>query len=176
MPTLCGKTVLITGAARGIGAALAQRMHHRGANVGLEGELLALCAVAQQVRDRFGSIDVAVANAGIAFAGGLVTSPVQHIERTIDVNLMGVWRTDRAVAPHLAYTASKAGAEASDPPHLAAFDRNDIGHGLQIFSASMRSCGTTENLRPVGRRPASVSSADSSGNERRRPPSLWVNV
>ncbi len=42
-PSLDGRRVLITGAARGIGAALARRLHQRGARVavaGLEPELL----------------------------------------------------------------------------------------------------------------------------------------
>lgn len=155
-----GKTVLITGAARGIGAALAQRLHTAGANlalVGLEPDLLrmvakdlgdrvfvydadvtdlaAMTAAADAAAGEFGGIDAAVANAGIAFIGPLADSPVEHVERTLEVNLMGVWRTDRAVIPHLrrskgyllnvtslaaaghlplmgAYTASKAGAEA----------------------------------------------------------------
>src|SRR3954464_15789754 len=87
---LSGKRILITGAARGIGAALAQRLHERGARVGivgLEPERLqevaaacgdsawALCDVADrdQVRaavtktvDALGGLDGFVANAGIA--------------------------------------------------------------------------------------------------------------
>jgi len=47
--------------------------------------------------ERFGGIDVAIANAGIAFSGALATEPVEHVERTLAVNLLGVWRTDRAV-------------------------------------------------------------------------------
>jgi NAD(P)-dependent dehydrogenase (short-subunit alcohol dehydrogenase family) len=84
---------------------------------------------------RFGGIDVAIANAGIAYVGALATCPIEHVERTLEVNLMGVWRTDRVVARHVMarggyilniaslsaiahaplmgpYTASKAGTEA----------------------------------------------------------------
>jgi NAD(P)-dependent dehydrogenase (short-subunit alcohol dehydrogenase family) len=117
-----GRTVFITGAARGIGAASAERLHARGANValvGLEAERLeenaaqlgdrAIAfeadvtdleslerAVAATV-ERFGGIDVAIANAGIAFTGALATAPIEQVERTLAVNLLGVWRTDRAV-------------------------------------------------------------------------------
>jgi NAD(P)-dependent dehydrogenase (short-subunit alcohol dehydrogenase family) len=118
-----GRTVFITGAARGIGAATAERLHAGGANValvGLEPERLEALAdrlggdraawfeadvtdfealeraVAGTV-ERFGGIDVAIANAGLAFLGPLATAPIEQVERTLAVNLLGVWRTDRAV-------------------------------------------------------------------------------
>jgi NAD(P)-dependent dehydrogenase (short-subunit alcohol dehydrogenase family) len=123
---LKGRTVFITGAARGIGAAAAERLHARGANVvlaGLEPERLAtnverlgeraasfevdvtdLDALREAVAfavDRFGAIDVAIANAGISYTGTLADSPVEQVERTLEVNLLGVWRTDRAVIEEL---------------------------------------------------------------------------
>jgi len=155
-----GRTAFITGAARGIGAATAERLHARGGNValvGLEPELLEKNAAALGERaialeadvtdlaalqgcvaatvERFGGIDVAVANAGISYLGTLATAPVEQVERTLAVNLLGVWRTDRAVvgeiirsrgyllnvsslsaishAPMMGpYTAAKAGVEA----------------------------------------------------------------
>jgi NAD(P)-dependent dehydrogenase (short-subunit alcohol dehydrogenase family) len=121
-----GRTVFITGAARGIGAAVAERLHAEGANValvGLEPELLRLHAerlgdraaafeadvtdfdaleraVADTV-ERFGSLDVAIANAGIHCIGTLADAPREQVERVLEVNLQGVWRTDRAVLPHV---------------------------------------------------------------------------
>jgi NAD(P)-dependent dehydrogenase (short-subunit alcohol dehydrogenase family) len=117
---------LITGAARGIGAGVAERFYSKGANValvGLEPERLEALATrlgeraqafAADVTDydaleravnatvqRFGGIDVAIANAGIAFTGALATSPIEHVERTLAVNMLGVWRTDRAVIKHI---------------------------------------------------------------------------
>ena len=154
------RTIFITGAARGIGAATAERLHARGDNVALVGlEPERLEALAQRLGDRaavfeadvtdrdaldaavagaverFGGIDVAIANAGIHSTGSLLTADPERIERTIEVNLFGVLRTDLAVLPQIVanrgyllnisslsaaahaplmgpYTASKAGVEA----------------------------------------------------------------
>src|SRR6266568_4055837 len=119
---LNGRTVFITGAARGIGAAAAERLYGKGANVALVGleperlqenaerlgeraawfevdvtDLEALEDAVSATVSRFGGIDVAIANAGITFSGALASEPVEHVERTLAVNLLGVWRTDRAV-------------------------------------------------------------------------------
>lgn len=117
-----GRTVFITGAARGIGAETARRLHTKGANValvGLEPERLetlaaelgeraaafeadvtdyeALERAVKATVERFGGIDVGIANAGIAFTGPLATAPIEQVERTLAVNFLGVWRTDRAL-------------------------------------------------------------------------------
>ena len=117
-----GRTVFITGAARGIGAETARRLHGKGANVALVGlEPERLQALAAELGDRaaafeadvtdyealeravsatverFGAIDVGIANAGIAFTGPLATAPIEQVERTLAVNFLGVWRTDRAL-------------------------------------------------------------------------------
>ncbi|MDX6720034.1 MAG: hypothetical protein QOJ63_2288, partial [Solirubrobacteraceae bacterium] len=157
---VAGRTVFVTGAARGIGAATAARLHAAGANValvGLEPDLLDrlaarlgdraialhadvtnLDALERAVRAtvaRFGAIDVAIANAGIHYIGSLASAPVEQVERALEVNLMGVWRTNRAVIEQIVqqrgyllniaslaainhsplmgpYAASKAGVEA----------------------------------------------------------------
>ncbi len=119
---LPGKVAFITGAARGIGAGTARALAAKGAKVALVGleagdlEQLAAAigadalaiecdvtdadalarAVAATV-ERFGGIDIAMANAGIATAGFTRTMDPAAADRVIEVNLLGVMKTDRAV-------------------------------------------------------------------------------
>jgi NAD(P)-dependent dehydrogenase (short-subunit alcohol dehydrogenase family) len=125
---LNGKVAFVTGAARGIGFETARQMHGRGASVavvdidaqhameaaarigdramGIAADVRdpgQIEAAAQATIERFGGIDVGVANAGIApkMATTTRTVAVEDWERVIDVNLLGVWRTCRAVLPQV---------------------------------------------------------------------------
>ncbi|HZD65544.1 MAG TPA: SDR family NAD(P)-dependent oxidoreductase [Acidimicrobiales bacterium] len=124
---LNGRRILITGGARGIGAALGRRLHRRGARVGLLGlepDLLATvaadCGAAPwqhcDVADRhqvdhavgeivaaLGGLDVAVANAGVGAQLTLVNGDHTIMERTLAVNTVGVYYTVAAVGPHVSH-------------------------------------------------------------------------
>jgi len=149
--SLRGKRVLITGAARGIGAALAEKLAAQGAQlavVGLEPEKLAAVAsrcgegtyvaecdvsdnnqVTQAIdgaAEQLGGLDVVVANAGIATGGPLRSQDLRSWERVIEINLLGVMYTDRAALPHLersrGYLLNVASAAAvSHAPGMSAY-------------------------------------------------------
>jgi len=136
VPSLAGRRVLITGAARGIGAALAARLHERGARValaGLEPDLLEETARAVDapwwtcdVTDRsqvdhavdaaaeaLGGLDVVVANAGIAAQLPLVGGDPSIFERVMAVNVLGSYYTLRAAGPHVSHARGYALAVSS---------------------------------------------------------------
>jgi NAD(P)-dependent dehydrogenase (short-subunit alcohol dehydrogenase family) len=182
MADVNGKVVFITGGARGVGADLARRLRRKGATLvltdidaeplaGLAGELgaehvltavadvrdlEAMQSVARQAVERFGGIDVVVANAGIASYGSLLQVDPEAFKRLLDINVLGVFHTVRATlpavidrrgyvlivssfaaytaAPGLApYHASKAGVE-----HFANALRLEVAHqGVDVGSAHM---------------------------------------
>jgi 3-oxoacyl-[acyl-carrier protein] reductase len=117
---LQGKEALVTGASGGVGAAVARVLHDAGASVGLlsrRGDDLGLergvglvCDVSDrgavfdataQVVERFGGLDVVVANAGVGMYGPFLELAPEHVEAMIDVNLKGTIYTAAATLPHL---------------------------------------------------------------------------
>jgi NAD(P)-dependent dehydrogenase (short-subunit alcohol dehydrogenase family) len=182
MAELNGKVVLITGAARGIGAGTARALVAEGARVVLTDvdaaplEALAsdlgadravtgvcdvrdLASLQDLVRtgvERFGGIDMVLANAGIASYGSVLAVDPETFARVIEVNLIGVFNTVRAALPSVidrrgyilivsslaafapsaglaAYNASKAGVE-----HFANALRLEVAHrGVDVGSAHM---------------------------------------
>jgi 3-oxoacyl-[acyl-carrier protein] reductase len=120
MGMLDGRVALVTGASRGIGAAVARSLAAEGAKLALasrSGDDLGIDdAVAQpcDVRDpaaleslvaaavdRFGGLDILVANAGVGAYGPFLDLPAEHLEEMIDVNVKGTLYAVRAALPHL---------------------------------------------------------------------------
>jgi NAD(P)-dependent dehydrogenase (short-subunit alcohol dehydrogenase family) len=176
---LAGKTAVITGAARGIGAALAASLVARGANVAFVGlepaeldraaksaaqragssgrtgvweadvtDLARMSEVADEVARRFGGVDIAVANAGIAIGGPFADSDPVTFDRVIEVNLLGSIATARALLPELTrsrgYLLQIASLAALTPtPLMAAYCTSKSG--VEAFAHSLRS-----EVRPDG--------------------------
>jgi NAD(P)-dependent dehydrogenase (short-subunit alcohol dehydrogenase family) len=125
MGSVNGKVALVTGGANGVGAEVARRLHGKGAKLVLtdldEGKLKEaatalgedrVVTVVADVRDlsametavakgtqRFGGIDIVIANAGIATAGSVLGVDPQAFKTLIDVNVVGVFHTVRAALP-----------------------------------------------------------------------------
>lgn len=177
-----GKVALITGGANGIGAEVARRLHAKGAKLVLTDldagqlkdvaaglgedrvltvvadvrELSAMQAAADKAIERFGGIDIVMANAGIGAFGSVLEIDPEAFKTVVDVNLMGVFYTVRAALPSVlerrgyvlvvsslaafaaapgmaSYDASKAGVE-----HFANSLRLELAHrGVDVGSAHM---------------------------------------
>jgi 3-oxoacyl-[acyl-carrier protein] reductase len=149
--SLEGKTAVITGASRGIGAAVARLLHERGVNLGLasrSGDSLglddvvglptdvrdpaAIGALCDETASRFGGIDILVANAGVGAYGPVDELPQEWADEMIDVNLKGTIYAVRAALPHMrgregdiVSVASEAGRRGL--PHEAVYCASKFG-------------------------------------------------
>jgi NAD(P)-dependent dehydrogenase (short-subunit alcohol dehydrogenase family) len=134
------KVALVTGGARGIGFATARALVARGASVvvvdleaaaaeraaaqlhdakalGLAADVTDRGAMQRAVAtavERFGGLDVVVANAGIASrVATFRAASSESFERVLDVNLMGVWRTVDAALPEIVRRRARRSPAAS---------------------------------------------------------------
>ena len=120
MTGLEGRVALVTGASRGIGAAVARSLSGHGVRLGLASrsgddlglsEAVALpCDVREPAQlealvaatvERFGGLDILVANAGVGAYGPFLELPLEQLDEMIDVNLKGTLYAVRAALPHL---------------------------------------------------------------------------
>ena len=132
--TLAGKTAVVTGAARGIGRAIAERFLQEGATVAvvdLEGPQTAAAAFAtnsgrtlaiaadvsdssaavnavEEVKEKLGAIDILVNNAGIIVLKPLLELSDGEWQRVLDVNLSAAFYWSREVGKHMC--AQKSGS------------------------------------------------------------------
>jgi NAD(P)-dependent dehydrogenase (short-subunit alcohol dehydrogenase family) len=183
MTSVNSQVVFITGGGHGIGAEVARRLRAKGAKLVLTDldagaltamstelggdehvltatadvrDLAAMQAAANQAVEKFGGIDVVIANAGIASYGSVLQVDPEAFRRVLDVNVLGVFHTVRATLPSvierrgyvlivsslaafaaapgmMPYDASKAGVE-----HLANALRLEVGQrGVAVGSAHM---------------------------------------
>lgn len=173
---LGGQVAVVTGAGRGIGAAIAASLAAQGATVVLSGRtrrdlddvaarisqaggsaqvvecdltvLASVDALAQQVQNRFGHVEILINNAGIGgFTVPLHELPPERWDQILDTNLRGVYYAIRALAPmmiraragHIINISSLAGKNAL--PNGAAYAASKWGLNGLTYSVA-------EELRP----------------------------
>ena len=119
-----GKVAIVSGGGTGIGAATAALFRREGADVAITGRRAepleqvaaatgavaipgdtssgaAVEAAIRSTIERFGGLDVVIANAGVGFGGAAGEGSDDDWGRTLDVNLTGAMQLVRAALPHL---------------------------------------------------------------------------
>jgi NADP-dependent 3-hydroxy acid dehydrogenase YdfG len=179
---LDGTVALITGASSGIGEATALELADLGAKVAIaarrrdrlddlakrigddalviEADVTAADqarAAVEQTVERFGRLDIVVANAGVMLLGPIVDAPVEEWERMVDLNLKGLLYTAHESLPHLLSAADSEPRRVADLVLISSVAgrvaRNGSGvynltkHGVGAFGESLRQEVTKRHVR-----------------------------
>lgn len=166
------KTILITGASSGIGAATARHFQANGWNVvatmrnpagstdlrALENVHLTQLdvtdagSIATAVRDgieRFGQIDVLLNNAGYGAYGALEAFSMDRIRRQFDTNVLGLMEVTKAVLPHFRQNRSGTVINISSIGGQITFPLGALYHGTK-FAVEGLSEALHYELEPLG--------------------------
>ena len=139
MGLLEGKSAIITGSARGIGRATAERFVQEGAKVlindidgdvaeqassQIEGETAVYAGdltkpgvpdeLVQKANDAFGKVDIVVNNAGYTWDGVVHKMSDEQFQAMLDIHTVVPFRVTRALAPHWREAAKKEAAEGTE--------------------------------------------------------------
>ncbi|AZQ35248.1 SDR family oxidoreductase [Streptomyces cyaneochromogenes] len=160
---LAGRTAVVTGAASGIGEAIAVRLAAEGAKVALlarraerldavaekiradGGQALAVVAdvtddasvatAVERIHAAYGTVDLVVNNAGIALMNAIEDAPAEESQRMIDTNVTGVVRVTSAFAKDL--TAAAAQGRSADLVNISSIAAHLTGfQGIAVYGAT----------------------------------------
>src|SRR3954470_14889886 len=176
---MADRVAVVTGASSGIGAATAKMLAREGFAVALAarreerinelaeeisssgGKALAIptdvgnqasaAALIETAKDELGSVDVLVNNAGVMLLGPILGADIEHWQRMVNVNLLGLLYCTHAALPimqeqgggHVVNVSSVAGRVA----RLGSGVYNATKWGVGAFSESLRQEGSNYNVR-----------------------------
>ena len=180
---LVGKVAVITGGARGMGASEAQLFLDEGANVVITDVLDEVgkqtaqrlspdgsrcvflhhdvtneddwTSVIAETVSAFGQVDILVNNAGIFERGSVLDTSLKDFQRTIDINLTGVFLGMKAVAPHMVQRKTGSIVNISSVAGLAGTP-GFLAYGASKWAVRGMTKGVAKELAPFGVRVNSI--------------------